>query len=86
MHAEPVAVDSAGREPAQNAVVPHAEATEDLRADGARGLRRRELEPSECIRWDCDLPRDHPEDVLAKAGRAGHVFGRNRVGCHGGSL
>ena len=43
---------------------------------GARGLRRRELEPSECVRWDCDLPRDHPEDVLAKAGRAGHVFGR----------
>ena len=35
-----------------------------------------ELEPSECIRWDRDLPKNHPEDVLAKAGRAGHVFGR----------
>ena len=26
---------------------------------------------------------DHPEDVLAKAGRAGHVFCRGGVGCHG---
>ena len=76
MHEKPAAVDSAGREPAQDAVFPHAEATGDLRADGARGLRRRELEPSECIGWDRDLARDHPEDVLAKAGRAGHVFGR----------
>ena len=36
---KPVAVDSAGREPAQDAVFPHAEAAADLRADGARGLR-----------------------------------------------
>ena len=27
--------------------------------------------------------QDHPEDVLAKAGRAGHVFGRGGVSCHG---
>ena len=55
MQEKPVAVGSAGRELASNASVPHAEATADFRADGARGLRRRELEPSECVRWDCDV-------------------------------
>ena len=45
MHEKSVAVDSAGREPTQDAVFPHVEATADLRADGACGPRRRELEP-----------------------------------------
>ena len=76
MHEEPVAVGSAGREPAPNASVPHAQPTADLRGPTELVAYVDARWNLECERWDRDLPSDHPEDVLAKAGRAGHVFGR----------
>ena len=56
-----------------------------LRMSGPEGtgrVYRCFVEHPECVWWDRDLPRDHAQDVLPKAGRAGPVFRRGGVGRH----